>query len=309
MADWSPSAPTVDVACPLCLDGGVRRCVATTVWGAPGAVVCQCSACEIVFIHPMMSADEEQQFYTAEFAHYMRDRGAPGETEPEEHFQKNQPEAQRRLANLKPHLRSGMRVLEIGSSTGFLLAAVAPHVTSVIGIEPGRLYAEYANRRGIQTLPNLYAVVKERFDLILAYYVVEHLQNPIERLRNLRGLLNPNGLLAIEVPNVGDALVRLYQLESFGRFYWQKAHYFNYSPQTLATVLSRAGFSAELFPEQRYDLSNHLHWLLTSQPGGKGRYAHIFDQHLDREYARCLKSHWLCDTIFAIATPAQEANR
>jgi SAM-dependent methyltransferase len=307
MADWTDEAPAVDVPCPFACQGGVRRRVADTVWGAPEAVVCRCSACEIVFIHPTMEEEEERQFYEAEFAHYMRDRGGAGETQPEEHFEKNRDEAKRRVQNLLPYLRPGMRVLEIGSATGFLLEALRPHVGSVTGVEPGQLYAAYANARGIPTMPSLYKVMKERFDLILAYYVVEHLQHPIERLRNLRGLLAPDGVLAIEVPNVDDALVRFYKLGSFDRFYWQKAHYFNYSTRTLTMVLERAGFTATMLPEQRYDISNHLHWLLTGQSGGKGKYTRIFDQQLDREYARCLKTHWLCDTIFAVAVCSQQA--
>ncbi len=306
MPNWSNTAPKVDIPCSLCQDGGTRYRIADTVWGMPGSFVCRCSACEIVFIHPTMMEEEEKQFYSAEFAHYMKERGGPGETEPEEHFKKNQAEAKRRLVHLQPYLRSSMRVLEIGSSTGFLLAAVEPYVASITGVEPGKLYADYANRRGIRTVSNLYEVAKERFDLILAYYVIEHLQRPVRSLAKFRDMLQPGGLLAMEVPNVDDALVRFYQLESFDRFYWQKAHYFNYSHRTLARVLEQAGFRFKMFPEQRYDLSNHIHWLLTGQPGGKGKYSHLFDWKLDQEYARCLKTRWLCDTIFSVATKFSE---
>ena len=307
MPNWTDTAPVVDIPCPLCSEAGIRRRIVDTVWDAPESAVYQCSACEIVFVYPIMSPEEEKAFYEAEFARYMKQRGAPGETRPQEHFAKNQAEAKRRLINLKPYLRSGMHVLEIGSSTGFLLAAIEPHVASVTGIEPGQLYREYANRQGLKTYADLSEVAEHCFDLILAYYVIEHLRNPVEHLNQLHGMLNPGGYLAIEVPNVEDALVRFYQLDSFDRFYWQKAHYFNYSHRTLAMVLGRAGFEAmEMIPEQRYDISNHIHWLLKGEPGGKGKYSPIFDDGLNREYARCLKAHWLCDTIFAIATKSEE---
>jgi SAM-dependent methyltransferase len=196
-----------------------------------------------------------------------------------------------------------MRVLEIGSSTGFLLDAISPHVASVAGVEPGELYADYANSRGIKTYPSLASVAGEEFDLLLAYYVVEHLQRPVERLRDLRAQLAPGGMFAIEVPNVDDALVSFFALKSFDEFYWQKAHYFNYSHQTLTMALKLAGFeSVEVIPEQRYDISNHIHWLLRGEPGGKGKYTHVFDDRLNGEYARCLREQWLCDTVFAVAT-------
>lgn len=298
----SDKVPIVDIPCPLCGDIGVRHLISDTVWGAPESFVCKCSACEIVFIHPMMGTEEEERFYEAQFAHYMRERGGPGETEPDDHFQKHQDEGRRRLSNLKPFLHPDMRVLEVGSSTGFLLAAIEPYVASVEGVEPGRLYAEYANQRGIKTNSDLYKVANDRFDLILAYYVVEHLKNPVNHLADFCKMLKFSGNLAIEVPNVDDALLSFYELDSFSRFYWQKAHYFNYSHRTLEKVLLKAGFGAiNIIPEQRYDISNHIHWLTKGEPGGKGKYTHVFDEKLNREYTRCLKDQWMCDTIFAVA--------
>jgi SAM-dependent methyltransferase len=306
--DWSDSARVVDVPCPLGCTDGVRRRIVETVWEAPEAAVYRCSSCEIVFIHPIMSEEDERSFYESDFAGYMKDRGAPGETLPSEHFDQNWGEAERRAANLRPFLRPDQHVLEIGSATGGLLTAVQPHVASVTGIEPGNQYREYAAGRGIDMVAALEDLAGRTFDVVLAYYVVEHLRDPLGQLARLRDLLAPGGLLAIEVPNVDDALVRLYEVEAFDRFYWQRAHYFNYSHRTLADVLERAGFeSVETIPEQRYDISNHLHWLARGEPGGKGKYVHIFDERTNREYQRSLKEHWLCDTVFAVARKAEAA--
>ena len=302
MPDFTDNAPVADVACPFGCDG-TRREVVDTVWDAPESAVYRCETCETVFLHPIMSEEEEKAFYEAEFAAYMKERGSPGETKPEEHFEEWQPEARRRLENLKPWLREGMRVLEVGSSTGFLLDAVAPFVGSTVGVEPGEHYREYANSRGIETHATLEDVPGEEFDLVMAYYVVEHMRDPIGELGRWRDLLAEGGHCAVEVPNVDDALVRYYQLDAFDRFYWQRAHYFNYSHKTLTMVLERAGFSAvEAIPDQRYDISNHVHWLWKGEPGGKGRYTDLFDDAVDREYRRVLKDSWHCDTVFAVAT-------
>jgi len=306
MPRWDDGARISDVPCPLCF-AGERRRIVETVWDAPEAAVYQCSGCNLVFLYPIMTAEEERTFYEAEFSRYMKLRGAPGETVPGDHFVKNRLEARRRLANLRSVLRTDMRVLEIGSSTGFLLDSVRPDVSSVTGIEPNLLYAEYARSRGIETYADLSDVADRRFDLILSYYVFEHLRNPVEYLGRLKSLLVPGGFLAAEVPNVDDALVRFYQVGSFDRFYWQKAHYFYYSHQTLAMVLERAGFaSIRMIPEQRYDFSNHVHWLVKGEPGGAGKYSHIFDPHFDRAYAERLKAHWLCDTVFCVASRGAE---
>lgn len=302
MPNFTDTAPVVDLPCPVCDRGGARRMVAETVWGAPEARVYQCTGCSIVFIHPIMSDDEQADFYEARFAHYMRERGGPGETEPSQHFAANVGEAQRRITHLLPILEPGMEVLEIGSSTGFLLDTVRPHVKSVAGVEPGEAYAAYANTQGLTTYRDMRGIEGRRFDLVMAYYVVEHLPKPVEQLERFRSLLKPGGTLAVEVPNVDDALVTFYQVAAFDRFYWQKAHFFNYSPRTMEMVMQMSGFGEiELIPDQRYDISNHFHWLAFGLPGGKGKYSHIFDERLNLEYQRCLREKWICDTVFALA--------
>ncbi|MBI4662353.1 MAG: class I SAM-dependent methyltransferase [Verrucomicrobia bacterium] len=289
------------LACPLCRAEKSHKLVAT-VWKAPEASVYQCASCRIVYLHPIMTPEEERLFYEADFTRYMAGRGQEGQRNAEDNFAKNRGEAERRHDQLRPWLRKESRVLEIGSATGFLLEALRREGASVTGVEPGPEYRAYACERGLQTYASMAEVSLETFDLILAYYVLEHLRDPVGYLKDLRRRLAPGGAVALEVPNVEDALAWFYQLAAFDRFYWQKAHYFYYSRMTLRAVLERAGFArVSIFPVQRYDFSNHLHWLLKGEPGGKGKYSDIFDEKLDREYSECLKRHWLCDTLFAIA--------
>ena len=66
MPNWTETAPTTEVACPLGCTEGERRRVVDTVWEAPEAAVYQCTNCEVVFIDPIMSEDEEREFYEAE---------------------------------------------------------------------------------------------------------------------------------------------------------------------------------------------------------------------------------------------------
>ena len=67
-------------------------------------------------------------------------------------------------------------------------------------------------------------------------------------------------------------------------------------------MLARAGFQAQVFPEQRYDLSNHMIWMMEGKPGGMGHYADLFSPELEAIYAAALKTQWVCDTLFAVAT-------
>lgn len=305
MADWSPDAPTADVPCPFGHDAAQRR-VVDTIWQAEGAAEYQCAECGVVYLYPLMTVEEEREFYEGQFAEYMAKRGQAGGADPADSYEKWKPEGARRLELLRPWLREGMRVLEIGSATGFLLDAIRPYVGEVVGIEPGDDFREFSKATlGIEAHAHRDAVAGREFDLILSYYVVEHLRDPVGELGEWLGLLAPGGHCAIEVPNVEDALVKYWQVEAFDRFYWQKAHYFNYSHETLAMVLKMAGFAeVETVPVQRYDLSNHVHWLWKGEPGGAGRYADLLDAGVNAEYGRALRERWLCDTVMAVATKA-----
>ena len=55
---------------------------------------------------------------------------------------------------------------------------------------------------------------------------------------------------------------------------------------------------------QRYDISNHIHWLRLGKPGGLGAYTDLLDEGVNAEYARALRERWLCDTVMAVATRA-----
>ena len=60
----------------------MRRLV-DTIWEAPeGSAEYRCSECEIVFLHPIMSPEEERAFYEGKFAEYMAKRGQAGGADP-----------------------------------------------------------------------------------------------------------------------------------------------------------------------------------------------------------------------------------
>jgi SAM-dependent methyltransferase len=250
-----------------------------------------------------MAEEEEAAFYQAEFEKYMEGRSGPGWKSPQAHFLSYQDEGERRVRVVRPHLRGEDSALEIGSSTGYFLDDLRAYVSSVTGIEPSEPYRSFAVARGIETVASLQEVGARKFDVVLLYYVLEHLRNPVHYLSDLRNWLKPKGRVFIEVPNVDDALLTIYDIPSFPPFYWQKAHYHYFSQRTLQDVIARAGYVARSFPLQRYDLSNHMVWMMEGKPGGMGRFRQLFSPELEAAYAEALKAHWRCDTIFAIATP------
>lgn len=261
----------------------------------------QCEKCDAVYLFPFPSQEQEDLFYRNEFSAFMSKRsgGDRDWSNAEAHIKSNQDQIKRRWPFLEEYIRPGMKLLEIGCSSGFMLDAFIKHGLDCVGVDPSGEFSDFLKRKGrviFQSLNDLSA--DERFDLIVHFFVFEHIRDPFTFLARTYGLLQPKGTMIFEIPCVNDPLTSLYTIPAFEKFYWSMAHHYYYSPKSMAYVLDKMGFDYELVPEQRYDLSNHITWMTEGKPGGQGKYAHVFSSTLLEQYKHDLKKQWLCDTIF-----------
>lgn len=222
-----------------------------------------------------------------------------------ERYRADLDEAHIRVRRLLSLLRSDTRLLELGYGSGAFLEAVRPYVGEVIGVEPDTASRDWIERqvRGVAVMERVTNVLHEakQFDLVVLFHVLEHVSDPVCFLQSLRQLLRPNARLVIEVPNIDDVLVAVYQIPAYLRFYYQKAHLYYFSRDTLAIMLNQAGFDTTIEGIQRYDLSNHIRWMLTGQPGGQGYYNDILLPSVHAAYANALIRAGHSDTLRAIA--------
>jgi hypothetical protein len=93
-------------------------------------------------------------------------------------------------------------------------------------------------------------------------------------------------------------LTSIYKIEAFEKFYWSIAHHYYYNPESIKYILEKLGFKYELVPEQRYDISNHMTWMLEGLPGGQNKYTKEFGNEVAEIYRKRLMDTWQCDTIF-----------
>ncbi len=269
---------------------------------APEAEVRRCDACGLVFLWPRPHADELADYYEACY------REDYGDLPAEKRYREDLREARRRVERLFPLLEPSPRVLEIGCGTGAFLDAARPYVEQLQGVEPDReSKAWIEGRSGLPVVSDLEALRQQEatFDLVVMFHVLEHLPAPVSCLRSLEQLLGVGAKVVIEVPNVDDALVSLYEIPAYQRFYYQKAHLLYFSADTLNRTLDRSGFGADIRGLQRYDLSNHMRWMLTGQPGGQGFYESTLPDAVGASYAEALIRAGRSDTLWAVAQPRQ----
>lgn len=260
----------------------------------------KCEACGLVFIIPLMSAEEERIFYEKEYGViYANEKGAT----PKDLFDKRLPDAKRYLDMVERFLKPTDDCLEIGCASGYFLHTIKSKVKSVTGFETHVELRKYCEEIGIRMLSSLADAKEASFDRIFLFFVLEHIGDPMSFLGVLKKMLKPGGTLVVEVPNVDDILLSGYPLPLFRDFYFTPAHQYYYSKDTLARTLKKAGFDDFVIePEQRYDLSNHMNWMITGKPGGQAKFNHLFTPQILEAYAANLRDRFLCDTLFAIIT-------
>ena len=295
--------------CPMCGTGADRQDVQTAhvYGGKPGQAFFHCADCEIVYQFPFLTPEEEAEFYALEYETFMSERSANKASweSCDAHVEAETPQVERRKKYLDSALPQKGRILEVGCSSGCMLYPLSERGYECVGIEPSKVFNEYVRSRDIPCFESLEALAADPlggdgFDVIIHFFVLEHVGHPIEFINAQLPLLNKGGKLIIEVPNTADALSTVYDIPEFERFFWSAHHPWYYSEIAFRIFLDRFDREYEIILDQRYDLSNHMVWARDRKPGGTGRFTGILGEELEALYKKGLIQAGKCDTLVAI---------
>lgn len=286
---------TADVVCYLCGGTDVEVVADRFRYDVPKTGY-RCRSCSLVFIHPRMTPEEERRFYELEYGIvYSQEKNVT----PRDLFEVRQGEARLFLEWTAPFVKPADRALEIGCASGYFLDLVRPRVAAVTGVETHTELREYAQQVGITMFADLADVPQASADAVFIFFVLEHVGDPLAFLAAVRASCRPGARVFIVVPNVDDALLSAYKLARFRDFYFTPAHQFYYSPATLSALLDKTGARYQILQKQRYDLSNHMQWMMDGRPGGMGRFD-AFLAPVNQAYRAALVDHQIADTLFAV---------
>lgn len=211
--------------CPLC-----KAPDAVAHHEEAGCRYVRCPACGFVFLDPVPSAAELEQFYQAEagatFHHGAEISGV---------FEKRL-EAGLRLSILREALDGAPErtALEIGCGAGYLLDRLRGSGWSVKGTELAEAYLRFARERLRLEVSRERPV--ERFGAVLLFNVLSHVPNPEQEFRNCLMNLRPGGVLALETGNAAEVAPR--RVGPFGA----PEHVWHFSESTLRGLLRKTGF-------------------------------------------------------------------
>jgi 2-polyprenyl-3-methyl-5-hydroxy-6-metoxy-1,4-benzoquinol methylase len=143
-----------------------------------------------------------------------------------------------RWSRIRDLLRPGARVLDVGSGGGEFAHLLARLGCRVTGIEPNIGYAEHAARSyGLDVRRGFVdevAIEPQSIEVVTIWHVLEHTEDPLAVLRQLRRVLVPEGRLVVEVPNIEATC-------QSPRSTFHAAHLVHFNVATLSALAARAG--------------------------------------------------------------------
>lgn len=253
--------------------------------------VFECEACGLVFLSSQAQVSG---------AFYENSEMYGGKTpDPLELAKGDESDLIRQTSALKSAV-SGKRYLDFGSGSGGMLARLSAYTQGATGIEINRHMSNYCRTKLGLDVRDSVEDLDSSYDVISMFHVLEHMPDPCNILRRLGQRLSPDGFIYIEVPNANDALLTLFQCESFKNFSYWSPHLFLFTDATLSTVIDRAGLKLQNLEQvQRYPLANHLYWLSQGRPGGHDHWHFLSSPALNKAYESALGKSGFCDTIVA----------
>jgi 2-polyprenyl-3-methyl-5-hydroxy-6-metoxy-1,4-benzoquinol methylase len=253
--------------CPIC--SSITKDVLTRKLRRGEGIVFHCRNCDLGFLWSTSASDLEK-YYARDYRQHVSHKAEPAPTNPEEIFEAYRRYQGDRLKIVIPLLEKDSSILEIGASAGQFLRNLDWNGVRRCAIEPDPACCEFMKRMDIETDDKMLAQSRfrvEQFNVIAAFQVLEHTEDPIFFLKTIKSMLKPGGKAVIEVPNLHDALRGVWGIPEYQAFYFHSDHRFYFTARSLRAISKLAGFkNPEIRYTQDYNLLNHLHWLMNRAP-------------------------------------------
>lgn len=205
-------------------------------------------------VSPTPSAEDITRFYADEFysGQYRGFNNSALEVQlkdPEFH-QAHWNDMAETIEQLSGRSLKGQRILDVGCGWAQALSYFSGKGALCYGFDPAPEAVEYASRRGLNVrragMETMNVFPGEKFDVVTLMNVLEHLSDPVSVMKEIRSsVLNPGGILVIEVPNEFNAFQvcgqKVHQLPEW----WvaPPAHLNYFSNDSLRNLLSGTGYS------------------------------------------------------------------
>ena len=188
-----------------------------------------CKGCGMIQQDPIPSEDAVNEYYSNEYREDYKKTFTPKT----KHVYRAGKLALKRIKFLKERNILQGNLLDVGAGGGEFTYLSSKLGFISEGIEPNVGYSNFAREEyGINIQTGHLSDVCQKFDLITMFHALEHIPNPIKTFKLLYELLNNEGNLFIEVPNIETKDASPHNI-------YFKAHIHYFSAATLTSAASQ----------------------------------------------------------------------
>jgi SAM-dependent methyltransferase len=195
----------VAVECVVCDAGaselGVRN----------GHRIFKCVTCSSYFAWPLPANGDNLKIYSEDY--FRGAAGGFGYADYDRDKQAMVPTFQKYLDVIERFVPSGGTMVDVGAATGFFLKLAVDRGWQGIGIEPSPHASALAREKGLDVRTTTFqadSIPPESVDVITLWDVIEHVPNPRAVLQAAYRALRPGGLVAINTPDSGSLIARVF---------------------------------------------------------------------------------------------------
>lgn len=228
-----------EVSCPVCSEN-----FQTNFGEKQGCHFVRCPACSMVYMSPRPSRELLQAYYEQSQNYAFWSKYIFPATELTRYEKIHKPRAESLVKQCADLGVTGGSFLEIGAAYGSFCRAVQEtgFFRTVTALEPTSDLADRCRQSGLHviesTIENYQS--EEKFDVIAAYEVIEHIYDPSFFLRCCYELLKPSGLILLSFPNVEGFDIRILGTDASC---FQYGHLNYFSQSSISYLLFKLGFS------------------------------------------------------------------
>lgn len=151
----------------------------------------------------------------------------------------------RRIELIRKYV-DGSRLLDVGCASGFFIEMALKYGFDAYGVELSKQAIALAKPEVGGRITNgdvnlLHVRNEQKFDVVVAFDIIEHTHDPIKFLQDIRDVLSPQGWLVLTTPDTGHFL--RYLMGSHWPMLQPLQHTYLFSKKAMQKALETAGFN------------------------------------------------------------------
>jgi 2-polyprenyl-3-methyl-5-hydroxy-6-metoxy-1,4-benzoquinol methylase len=191
-------------------------------------LIVKCAKCGLVY-SPNLDKDLEKKYQEVTDQDYLKSKEARLET------------FKRDLLEIEKIKKIG-KILDVGCGPGLFLDVARSRGWKGEGVELSRWACECCKKLKLRVINKSLEKAGFKphfFDVITLWDVIEHVDNPTKLLKQINKLLNKEGILVLNTPNIGSLFAKI-----MGKKWWNlmSMHIFYFDRNTITNILEKNGF-------------------------------------------------------------------